>query len=173
MKQRVIRLSLSLLTVMVSISGFAANPDDGDNIYVFTTMSDEPVVYSLDNLDKITFSATGIKFWNNPWSSTEYNYGYFRLISFHKPESPSGVEQITHEGEDVVILYDSKQDAVCVKSGEPISRLAIYDMQGQPVVHVNNKAKDYVVSLLSVPRGIYIVKANADNGTVLKKIVKK
>jgi hypothetical protein len=172
MNQRINYL-LFLLLSMVSISGFATNSDDGDNIYVFTTMSDEPVVYSLDNLDKITFSATGIKFWNNPWSSTEYNYSYFRLISFHEPESTNGVKQITHEGEDVVIFYDSKQDAVCIKSGKPVLRVAIYDMQGQTIVHAKKKAKDHVVSLSSAPRGIYIVKVNTDDGTLLKKIVKK
>ena len=162
-----------LLLCTVALSGFAANPDDGDNIYVFTKQSDTPIVYSLDNLDKITFSATGIKFWNNPWSSTEYDYSYFRLITFQEPILPSGVDNISHEDGNVVIVYDPIQNAVCIKSVEPITNVVIFDMLGRSIAYAYNNVGDSFVSLRSVPRGIYVVKVKTANGTVIKKIIKK
>ena len=165
------RLLLTMLLCMVSLSGFSANPDDGDNIYVFTKTSEDPVVYSLDDIDKITFTATGISFWNTNWP-TEYTYENFRLITFSPDISPSGIEQMAMDVEGVSITYDRQQETVIVQSDNLLSRVAVYDMQGRLITTATDKANTLNVSLLTAPQGIYLVKVNASNGSVSKKIVK-
>ena len=162
---------LSLLLCIVSLSGFASNPDDGDNMYVFTKQSDVPTVYSLDELDKITFNATGINFWNTKWP-TLYSYSNFRLITFSPDVMPSGIEQVGIDDDDVFITYDRQQEVIIVKSDNFLSRVAVYDVQGRLVTSANDKANTIKVSLLTLPQGIYLIKANANNGSVSKKIVK-
>lgn len=165
------KLVLVLLICIVSLSGFAANPDDGDNMYVFTKQSDVPTVYSLDELDKITFNATGINFWNTKWP-TLYSYSNFRLITFSPDVTPSGIEQMSMNVEDVSITYDRHQESVIVRSDNLLSHVAVYDMQGRLITSATDKANTLKVSLLTAPQGIYLVKVNASVGTVSKKIVK-
>lgn len=162
---------LSLLLCIVSLSGFAANPDDGDNMYVFTKQSDVPTVYSLDELDKITFDATGVNFWNTKWP-TLYSYSNFRLITFSPDVTPSGIEEVITGEEGVAITYDREKETVIVQSDNLLSRVTVYDVQGRLVATATDKAYTLKVSLLTAPQGIYLVRASASNGTVSKKIVK-
>ena len=101
---------------MVSISGFAANPDDGDNIYVFTTMSDEPVVYSLDNLDKITINFDKNYYCNYYNSSKNDPVGLsiirptFEGISLRKLPAPKITDADGNQGVTVLYPYLKKAD---------------------------------------------------------------
>ncbi|MBR5730186.1 MAG: hypothetical protein IKX61_08300, partial [Prevotella sp.] len=76
------RIILTLLVVLASLAGFASNPAEDDDMYVITNQSTALAIYSLDDIDKITFTSTGINFWNTGWP-TEYAYGNFRLITFN------------------------------------------------------------------------------------------
>lgn len=165
------KLLLIMFLFMIGMSGFAACPDDGDNMYIFTKQSDVPTVYSLDELDKITFDATGINFWNTKWP-TLYSYSNFRLITFSPDVTPSGIEQVAIGEEGVSITYDRHQENVIVQSDNLISRVAVYDMQGRLITTTTDKANTLKVSLLTAPQGIYLVKVNASNGSVSKKIIK-
>ena len=160
---------LTLLFGLVSTAGFAASPADGDNLYVFTKQSDAPAIYSLDDLDKITFSDTGVNFWNTKWP-TEYAYGNFRLITFKASDNPNGIELIAASESDVVISYDRQQETLSVESGNPLSGVAVYDVQGRPVTVERGFAYSYKLSLSMAPHGIYIVKVNGSS--VSQKIVK-
>ena len=165
------KLLLTLLLCMMSVSGFASNPDEGDNIYVFTRQSDTPAVYSMDDIDKIAFSTTGISFWSTNWP-TEYLYENLRLITFSPDVTPSGIEQMSMNVEDVSITYDRHQESVIVRSDNLLSHVAVYDMQGRLITSATDKANTLKVSLLTAPQGIYLVKVNASVGSVSKKIVK-
>ena len=168
-KQHLLKFLLTLFMGLVSAAGFAANPADGDNLYVFTKQSDAPAIYSLDDLDKITFSDTGINFWNTKWP-TEYAYGNFRLITFKASDNPNGIESIAANESDVVITYDHQKEALSVESGKLLSGVVVYDVQGRPVAIERGSAYSYQLSLSMVPRGIYVVKVNGSS--VSQKIVK-
>lgn len=163
------KMIFSLMLLFVSTAGLAASPADGDNIYVYTKQSIDPAIYSLDDLDKITFSEKGINFWNTKWP-TEYAYGNFRLITFKATDNPNGIESVVVGDACVVITYDRQQEMVCVKSEKFLNGITIFDVQGRPVAAANYAASVYEVSLSSVPRGIYIVKAKGSS--VSQKIVK-
>ena len=82
-----------LLTMLMSVgavSGFAAIPDDGDHLYVYKNEADDAKVYSLDNLDKITFTSTGVRVWSAN-ESEEFTYEDFRLMMFREKETPTGI----------------------------------------------------------------------------------
>lgn len=162
------KIIIYLMSVIPAI-GFAASPADGDNLYVFTKQSDAPAIYSLDDLDKITFSDTGINFWNTKWP-TEYAYGNFRLITFKASDNPNGIESIAANESDVVIIYDHQKETLSVESGKLLSGVAVYDVQGRPVAIERGSAYSYQLSLSMVPRGIYVVKLNGSS--VSQKIVK-
>ena len=160
---------LTLLFGLVSTAGFAASPADGDNLYVFTKQSDAPAIYSLDDLDKITFSDTGVNLWNTKWP-TEYAYGNFRLITFKATDNPNGIESTIVDEANVAICYDSQKEVVIVKSEKALAGVTVFDVQGRSVAAANHVASVYEVSLSSVPQGIYIVKAKGS--AVSQKIVK-
>lgn len=160
-----------LLLCIVSLSGFAVNPDDEDNIYVFTKQSDNPIIYSLNDLDKITFSTTGINFWNTNWP-TEYAYEDFRLITFSENDTPNAIEQNEVGFVGLQITYDPQKETVRVNSSKTLLYVTVYDLQGRCVAFSNDVASGFSVSLLSSPRGIYIVEVMTNEGAVSKKIVK-
>lgn len=163
------KLFITLLLILVGMASFAASPEDGDNLYVFTKQSDAPAIYSLDDLDKITFSDTGVNFWNTKWP-TEYAYGNFRLIIFKATDNPNGIESAVVDEANVAICYDSQKELVIVKSEKVLAGVTVFDVQGRPVATANHAAGVYEVSLSLVPRGIYIVKAKGSSAS--QKIVK-
>ena len=160
---------LTLLVILASTAGLASNSADDDDLYVITNQSTASAIYSLDDIDKITFTAKGINFWNTGWP-TEYAYGDFRLIVFNSADVPSGIDQSVVGNSDAMITYNQQQEMVSVRSDKPLSGITVYDLQGRPVAIADHVANVYDLSLSSVPRGIYIVKVNG--GAMSQKIVK-
>lgn len=154
---------------LASTTAFASNSADDDNLYVITNQTTASAIYSLDDIDKITFTTKGINFWNTGWP-TEYTYGDFRLIILNSSDVPSGINQTVVGSSDATITYNQLQEMVLVRSDKPLSGIAVYDVQGRLVAIADHVANAYELSLSSVPRGIYIVKVNG--GAVSQKIVK-
>lgn len=163
------KMILSLILLCASTVGLSASPADGDNIYVFTKQSTAPAIYSLDDLDKITFSENGINFWNTKWP-TEYAYDNFRLITFKASDNPNSIESVVVGDVGVIIYYDNLQEMVCVKSEKILSGITVFDVQGRPIAAADYVAREYEVPMSSVPRGIYIVKVKGSS--ISQKIVK-
>lgn len=159
----------TLLAVFASTAVIASNPADDDNMYVITNQSTVSAVYSLENVDKITFTEKGINIWNTGWP-TEYAYGNFRLITFGLSNSPSVINQTMFNEDNVTISYSRQKDLVIVKSDKPLAGVMVYDVQGRPVASADNMANDFEITLSSAPRGIYIVKVNGNSAS--KKIAK-
>lgn len=169
MKQIKPTFLLSLLLSTASTPGLAASPVD--NLYVYTKQANIPTVYSLDELDKITFDANGISFWNTKWPTT-YAYSNFGRISLNPSSTPTGIEQTTVGDEGVAITYDRHREVVVVQSGTPLSRVSVCDMHGRLITSANGEANALTVPLQRVPRGIYLVRVDSAGGSVSKKIVK-
>lgn len=85
---------LKMLSVIfmctAATSTFSMTPDDGENLYLYTKSTKEAVVYSLNELDKITFGEKGIQIWNTSWP-TEYAYSNVRVLTFSKTKTPTGI----------------------------------------------------------------------------------
>ena len=158
-----------IILFLANTAAFASNSADDDNLYVITNQSTASAIYSLDDIDKITFTSKGVNFWNTGWP-TEYAYGDFRLIILNSSDVPSDIKQTVVGSGDAIIIYNQLQEMVHVKSVKPLSGIAVYDVQGRLVAVADHVANAYELSLSSVPRGIYIVKVIG--GAVSQKIVK-
>lgn len=156
---------------MMSILGFSMNPADGDKLFVFSKQSSVPVAYSLDDLNKITFSETGVKLWNTNWP-TEYVYENFDVIAFNEFKQSSDIKQIPVNSSNVSIIFERSRNMICVKSENIMSGVSVYDLQGRPVVKDHQTAYSYEIDISSMPQGIFIVRVNGGGSVVSQKIIK-
>ena len=161
---------LTLLFNLVGVVAFAASPADGDNLFVWTKGAKTAVVYSLDNLDKITFDDAAVSVWTNK-GKTDYAYGNIALMTFRDGVKPvAGVELLTAVESDVRISYDRETQLVRVDGNQPVGGIIVCDLQGRVVARVSRVARQLHLSLADLPQGVYIVKPQGTTKSV--KIIK-
>lgn len=161
---------LVLFLSLVCLPGYSASSEDGDNLFVWTKGAKTAVVYSLDDLDKITFDDTAVSIWTNK-GKTDYVYGNIELLTFRDRMKPAaGVELLTAADAKVHIYYDRESQLVSVESQKPLAGMQVYDLQGRVVARVSKVASRLQLSLAELPQGVYIIKAQGSNKSV--KIIK-
>lgn len=162
----------TLMLLCVSTAGFAATPADGDNLLIWKKGASQAVVYSLDNLDKLTFDETAMSVWTNK-GKTDYAYSNIALVTFRDGLKPvSGVEVLTATESDVHISYDREAEMVSVKSEKPLAGLLVCDLQGRVMAQQQVAGTLLQVSLVDIPQGVYIVKAMGAGISKSVKIIK-
>lgn len=163
---------LTLFLSFVSIASFAASPADGDNLFVWTKSAKTAVVYSLDNLDKITFEDNAFSVWTNN-GKTDYAYGNIDLLTFRDEVKPvTGVELLTKIELNVRISYDREVQLLNVESEKPISSIIVCDLQGRMFVCQSKTENRLQLSLSGLPLGVYIVKVQGAGIDKSIKIIK-
>lgn len=150
---------------------FAANPDDGDNMYVFTKGVSQATVYSLDNLDKLTFSSTAMSVWTNN-GKKDYAFSGISLVTFRETMKPTGVEMLMNDDNSVQISYDREAQVVHVVSAKSLTSVQVCDLQGRIVAKVGKTSNDVRLSLAGLPNGIYIVRSFGDGYGKSMKLIK-
>lgn len=173
MKHLKLTFLFTILLGMVSISGFAANPDDDDMLYVYTKNNKDAALYQLDDLNKITFSNSGVRMWNTNWP-TEYPYSKVSVITFRDRNyvKPTSIETTYADEEQIRINYSPSSGVVTVKSSTLLDGIAVYDLQGQLIDADHTSRQFYQLSLKHVHQGVYVVKAKGKRSETVKKIVK-
>ena len=173
MKHLKLTFLFTILLGMVSTSGFAANPDDDDMLYVYTKNNKDAALYQLDDLNKITFSNSGVRMWNTNWP-TEYPYSKVSVITFRDRNyvKPTSIETTYADEEQIRISYSSSSGVVTVKSSTQLDGIAVYDLQGQLIDADHTSRQFYQLSLKHVYQGVYVVKAKGKRSETVKKIVK-
>lgn len=173
MKHLKLTFLFTILLGMVSISGFAANPDDDDMLYVYTKNNKDAALYQLDDLNKITFSNSGVRMWNTNWP-TEYPYSKVSVITFRDRNyvKPTSIETTYADEEQIRINYSPSSGVVTVKSSSDLDGIAVYDLQGQLIDADHTSRQFYQLSLKHVYQGVYVVKAKGKRSETVKKIVK-
>lgn len=173
MKHLKLTFLFTILLGMVSISGFAANPDDDDMLYVYTKNNKDAALYQLDDLNKITFSNSGVRMWNTNWP-TEYPYSKVSVITFRDRNyvKPTSIETTYADEEQIRINYSPSSGVVTVKSSTLLDGIAVYDLQGQLIDADHTSRQFYQLSLKHVYQGVYVVKAKGKRSETVKKIVK-
>lgn len=173
MKHLKLTFLFTILLGMVSISGFAANPDDDDMLYVYTKNNKDAALYQLDDLNKITFSNSGVRMWNTNWP-TEYPYSKVSVITFRDRNyvKPTSIETTYADDEQIRISYSPSSGVVTVKSSSLLDGIAVYDLQGQLIDANRTSRQFYQLSLKHVHQGVYVVKAKGKRSETVKKIVK-
>ncbi len=61
---------------------YGQNVANGDEMYLYTNSSDEAVIYSINDINKITFSENGVQIWNTNWP-TEYSFSTVGVLTFN------------------------------------------------------------------------------------------
>lgn len=173
MKHLKLTFLFTILLGMVSTSGFAANPDDDDMLYVYTKNNKDAALYQLDDLNKITFSNSGVRMWNTNWP-TEYPYSKVSVITFRDRNyvKPTSIETTYADDEQIRISYSPSSGVVTVKSSSDLDGIAVYDLQGQLIDADHTSRQFYQLSLKHVYQGVYVVKAKGKRSETVKKIVK-
>lgn len=153
------KLFITLILILVGMASFAASPADGDNLLVWKKGAANAVVYSLDNLDKLTFDDTAMSVWTNK-GKTDYAYSNIALVTFRDGVKPvAGIEVLTAAESNTRISYDHETQMVSVKSEKPLAGLLVYDLQGRVVAKQQANGTLLRLSLADLPQGVYIVKA--------------
>ena len=147
------------------------NPTDGDNLYILSKTSAQPMVFSLDNLDKITFTENGVNLWNTSWP-TRYSYDNFRVMTFKEP-TPDAILLKEIESAKVNITYDRQSDYVRVSGTKSIDAVIVYNLHGYLVASNRYSSSPCEVSLSHTSRGIYVVHIYSDGNVIAKKKIVK
>lgn len=172
MKHLKLTFRLTILLSLMSATGFASSPDDGDNLFVWSKGSTKAVVYSLDDLDKLTFEDNALGVWKNN-VKTSYEYGTISLLTFSERMYPTAIEEVTVSTDgDVQIRYDRATQLVCAESPRPLSAILVFDLQGRMVTSVKENGSRLQLSLTTLPKGIYVVKAQGAGIGKSIKIIK-
>ena len=115
MMKRILSLSVVLSCLAIGTC-YAASPDDGNRLYVFTNTTSKASAYSLDDIDKITFTDNAVQVWRSK-AATDYVYDRFRFITFSDKVVPTAIERVEQDEP----LNVEKQNAA----------EGIYDLQGR------------------------------------------
>lgn len=162
-------LLMSFLFVVAA--SLSAHPDDRNTFFVYLNSSDTPKAFSLDDLDKITFTDSGMQLWEAN-GTTEIDFSTFNFLSLDEEITPMTAVKNLSVGKDLKIQYRKAGDVVVVEGNEPLSGVSIYDLQGRLVAADPKAAKSYRVSVAKVPRGVFFVKVAAGGKVTSQKLVK-
>ena len=169
----IIKTLFSIAFCMVTQFGYCQNVNDGDNLYLYTKSTNEAIIYSLDEINKITFSKKGIQIWNTNWP-TEYKYSNVRILTFSDRESSSQskIESVSGNNSGVDIVYNASSFILTVNSSRMMKGVALFNTKGMLIISDMMQKYKYRLHLSDLSSGIYIVKVFGDGRTVSKKIVK-
>ena len=164
----------SLIFGLVVALSLSAHADDRNSFYVYVNSSTTPETFSLNSLDKITFTNNSMKMWEDtkmteiPFSSIDF----LTLDEEQTPSSPATAVKNLDIDEAVRIKYQTKGDIVLVESDEALDGVTIYDLQGRIVIADNSASKTYRLSVAKVRRGMFIVKVTSGGKVKSQKLVK-
>ena len=163
----------TILFLSASPNCFAQATGVDDMLYVYTKNNKDAALYQLDDLNKITFSNSGVRMWNTNWP-TEYPYSKVSVITFRDRNyvKPTSIETTYADEEQIRISYSPSSGVVTVKSSSLLDGIAVYDLQGRLVDSDHTSRQFYHLSLKHVHPGVYVVKAKGKRSETVKKIVK-
>lgn len=155
------------------MSGKASSPDGGDSFYVYKKGSAKAVVYSLDDLDKMTFGENALSLYMKS-GKTDYAYSTLSFISFNGANAvvPTGIEQLKAVDGDVDARYDRSAAVLHIDSSVPLTDILVYDVQGHQHASLRHSGKSLDVSLAHLKEGVYIVTLKGDGFRKSMKIIK-
>lgn len=163
--------TLFLIAFSIINQVISAHPDDRNTLYVYVNSSDMTQSFSLDNLDKITFSENSMKLWEYS-GTTEIDFSTFSFLSFDKDINPTTSVRDLSFGKDVKIQYVPKSNVVTVEAKEPLNGVAIYDLQGRLLTSASTASQSYRISVAKIPRGIFVVRVTCGGKVKSHKMVK-
>lgn len=160
----------AILFFVVSVPQFLFAEDE-NTIFYYSRMTTIPTKFSLDDLDKITFTDNSILLWKRS-GLLEINFEDFLLFTFKEIEHPyvSAVKPISTLQDDPIYI-GVKNRMVNIESRLPLSSIVVYDLQGRVAAKDTSASTNYFFSLSAAPAGVYFIKAMCNGRSIIKKIV--
>lgn len=165
-------LSIHLL-VGLALAPHSAQADDRNSFYVYVNSSNRPETFSLNTLDKITFTDNSMKLWEDT-KMTEIEFSAIDFLTLDEQQTRPIVTQVQNLDidESISIKYDAKAGFVTIEGKEQLHGAAIYDLQGRLLVSDASASKLYRLSVAKVPRGIFLVRVTSGGKVKSQKLVK-
>ena len=84
MRKIIFKIIPAFIFFLLPAAGWANQPGDGDDDKAFVCVSNSQTQdsYTMETLDKITFTSSGVKVWTTAGKSKTYAFSSFRWISF-------------------------------------------------------------------------------------------
>jgi hypothetical protein len=168
MKKTIIRKASFFLLMGALLVGVAPVQSQ-TNLYVYKT--DAKLTVSLDALQKLTFTETGLTVNKTDGSTTSVEFSNLLCFSFL-----DDLYQYTGTGIGEVqttapIRVWSDKGSVTVKSDQTIIGIQVFDLQGRKVLQLHPQSQEINLSLANYPAGIYLLQIAGENGITTKKII--
>ena len=157
--------------IMISFIPIGLHADNGNTLYYYSKTSTVPMTISLEDLDKMTFSESGIQVWSKN-KLNEISFDDFMLFTFIEIEHPfiSLVETFSFP-QDIRIRYIAGHKTLIIESEQTLSGLYVYDLQGRIINSDTKYASFYRVVLPDAPKGVYVIKTILNGKASVNKII--
>lgn len=164
--------STILLTLFLSIPvTLSAQTSERNTLFVFLNSSSTPRPFSLETLDKITFTNHSMKM-HEAAKVTELEFSTFSFLSLDSEITPTTDIRSLTVGEDANIQYSLVGSTISVESDRQLEGIRVYDLQGRVVAEDKSVARSYSLSLARIPRGVFVVQVSCNGKVFSKKMVK-
>ena len=128
----------------IVISDISKITFENDEMNVIVKNSDEPHLFELSGINKITFD----------------------LVT-------EAVESITYNNTSLHLYPNPTENRLFIETEHEIEEIVIYDVYGRKCQQVNETTSQQVLDVTDLNAGIYFVKVVTDNNEIVKRFVKK
>ena len=128
----------------IVISDISKITFENDEMNVIVKNSNEPHLFELSGINKITFD----------------------LVT-------EAVESITHNNTSLHLYPNPTENHLFIETEHEIEEIVIYDVYGRKCQQVNETTSQQVLDVTDLNTGIYFIKVVTDNNEIIKRFVKK
>lgn len=160
------RKTLLTLTGTLCLCAGAASAQD---VFVYSASSATPAA-AVSGVERIEFGSDGINIVSAAGAQKKVALDSFDYFLFYNREILNGITPVAAEG-GLSLAYDGS--VVKATSADAISSINVYSADGVAVKSLAPKTGYAEVSVASLPKGVYIVKAVSGKATAVREIIKK
>ncbi len=155
--------------VELNLEHISTNPNLELDIYYLGDMFFEYLYINHGGFEKIMeFFKTGMDYSVFNATYEEIDTGYINYL-----KTLAGILEVENEifDESIVFYPNPVTTILTIDSKVPIKKVEIFSVLGQKVKVINSDFKS--ISTVNLSKGIYMVKIQSENGSIVKKLIKK
>jgi hypothetical protein len=141
-----------------------------DNLYVYGTDGSKQS-FVLSEVHKLTLSTDALVVnlkSGNPVSVAYNNLHFFSLRDYDY----TSIRTVS-DAETLKVFPNPVADELTLANTEGITSIKVLNLQGRLLLQLTPGGQEVKVSMASYPAGVYLVQIAGENGTSVKKIIKK
>lgn len=146
---------------------FQSHAQRADYMYLYSSGGEQS--FSLDEIQKITFTEQNMQVHLSSGSLTSISYDHIARLTF-TPQAGSSMDVPVKE--EVKIYYNPAGDRVVIESPLLITSVNLYNIQGVLLQQSAPQSLSVNMSLSTRPAGVYIVQVSNAQGVSVRKVIK-